>query len=143
MIKFLAHEIAAIMGGTYKGEANLEVSGEFLFDSRLANEGSVFIALKGEARDGHEFVPAALENGAVLSIVTKDVLGNHIIVSDVLVAIAKFAHHLREELTQLKVIAITGSQGKTTTKDMLNSILAAQAKQLLQLAPITTILEFP
>jgi UDP-N-acetylmuramoyl-tripeptide--D-alanyl-D-alanine ligase len=130
MIKFLAHEIAAIMGGTYKGEANLEVSGEFIFDSRLANEGSVFIALKGEARDGHEFVPAALENGAVLSIVTKDVLGNHIIVSDVLVAIAKFAHQLREELTQLKVIAITGSQGKTTTKDMLNSILSAQGETI-------------
>ena len=78
--------------------------------------------MRGEARDGHEFVSVALENGAVLSIVTKSVSGNHIIVADVLDAVAKFAKFFRVELKAVKVVAITGSQGKTTTKDMLNSI---------------------
>lgn len=128
MIKTPAWKIAEIMGGTYNGDKDLEVSGEFVFDSRLASKGSVFIALKGEVRDGHEFVPVALENGAVLSIVTKSVSGNHIIVADVLDAIAMFAKFFRGECKSLKVVAITGSQGKTTTKDMLNSILTAQGE---------------
>lgn len=128
MIKTPARKIAEIMGGTYKGDNDLEVSGEFVFDSRLASKGSVFIALRGEVRDGHEFVPAALENGAVLSIVTKSVSGNHIIVADVLDAVAKFAKFIRGGCKALKVVAITGSQGKTTTKDMLNSILTAQGE---------------
>ena len=128
MIKTPARKIAEIMGGTYKGDKDLEVSGEFVFDSRLASKGSVFIALKGEVRDGHEFVSVALENGAVLSIVTKSVSGNHIIVADVLDAVAKFAKFFRVELKAVKVVAITGSQGKTTTKDMLNSIFTAQGE---------------
>ena len=122
--------MAEIMGGRYKGDSSLEVSGEFIFDSRLASKGSVFLALKGESRDGHEFVQSAFDGGAVLSIVTKEVPGNHIMVADVLVAVAKFAHYLRGELKQLRVIAITGSQGKTTTKDMLKSILSSQGETI-------------
>ena len=124
MIKTSALKMAEIMGGRFTGDDSLEVSGEFVFDSRQAKKGSIFIALVGDQRDGHEFVSSALSNGAVLSIVTKEVAGNQIIVGDVLGAIAQIAKYLRSQLLELKVVGITGSQGKTTTKDMLYSILS-------------------
>ena len=133
MIKMTAIEIARIMGGEYYGDADLLVDGEFQFDSREVKPGSVFLALKGESRDGHEFVESALKNGASLSIVTRTVSGNHVVVKDVLQAIAKLAAEVRIRLRDLKVIAITGSQGKTTTKDMLQSILSGQGESI---API-------
>lgn len=133
MIKMAAIEIAEIMGGEYHGVSDLQIDGDFQFDSKAAASGSVFLALKGESRDGHDFVESAIENGAVLSIVTKPVTGNHVIVADVLQAIAKLAAEVRIRLGNLKVIAITGSQGKTTTKDMLQSILSDQGESV---API-------
>lgn len=128
MIKTSVLKMAEIMGGRFTGDDSLEVEGEFVFDSRQAKKGSVFIALVGEQRDGHEFVSSALSNGAVLSIVTKEVAGNQIIVGDVLGSIALFAKYLRSQLLELKVVGITGSQGKTTTKDMLYSILSSQGE---------------
>ena len=133
MIKMIATEIAAIMGGEYHGISDLQIDGDFQFDSRVVAPGSVFLALKGESRDGHDFVESAIKNGAVLSIVTRPVTGNHVVVSDVLQAIAKLAAEVRIRLGDLKVIAITGSQGKTTTKDMLQSILSVQGESV---API-------
>lgn len=129
-----AAEIAEIIGGSYIGE-ELEIQGEFHFDSRQVKPGSVFIALKGQSQDGHDFVPSALANGAALSIVSRSVPGNHIIVPEVLDGIAKLATELRNRLSNLKVVAITGSQGKTTTKDILNSILTAQGNCV---APISS-----
>jgi UDP-N-acetylmuramoyl-tripeptide--D-alanyl-D-alanine ligase len=134
MIKMKAAEIAEIIGGSYIGE-ELEIQGEFHFDSRQVKPGSVFIALKGQSQDGHDFVPSALANGAALSIVSRSVPGNHIIVPEVLDGIAKLATELRNRLSNLKVVAITGSQGKTTTKDILNSILTAQGNCV---APISS-----
>lgn len=133
MIKMDAVEIAQIMGGEYHGETGLVVDGEFCFDSREIKPGSVFLALKGDSRDGHEFVESAISNGAALAIVSRRVSGNQIVVSDVLHAIAKLAAEVRVRLKELKVVAITGSQGKTTTKDMLQSILSTQGESI---API-------
>lgn len=127
MIKMKAAEIAKVMGGSFHGE-DLEINGEFHFDSRQVTPGSVFIALNGETQDGHDFVKSALTNGAALSIVNRSVAGPHIIVPDVLGGIAKLATNLRNQLSKLKIVAITGSQGKTTTKDMLNSILSSQGQ---------------
>lgn len=132
MISMSATEIAEIMAGSYHGEA-ISVSGEFHFDSRQVNPGSVFIALKGETQDGHDFVNSAIERGALLSIVSRAVPGNHIIVTDVLTGIAKLAAEVRRRLTTLRIVAITGSQGKTTTKDMLYSILSTKGESV---API-------
>ncbi|MFM8965950.1 MAG: UDP-N-acetylmuramoyl-tripeptide--D-alanyl-D-alanine ligase, partial [Actinomycetota bacterium] len=122
-----AAEIAKIIGGSFHGQ-DLDIDGESHFDSRQVTPGSVFIALKGERQDGHDFVPSALANGAALSIVSRSVSGAHIIVLDVLDGIAKLASNLRHRLLKLKIVAITGSQGKTTTKDMLNSILTSQGQ---------------
>jgi UDP-N-acetylmuramoyl-tripeptide--D-alanyl-D-alanine ligase len=128
MIPLSAAILAEIMGGTLHGSAEIGENSEFRFDSREVKTGDVFLALQGEKADGHDFVANALSNGAALSIVTKPVAGVHIVVRDVLVAIGVLAHYLRQQLTQLKVIGITGSQGKTTTKDMLHSILKEEGE---------------
>jgi UDP-N-acetylmuramoyl-tripeptide--D-alanyl-D-alanine ligase len=128
MIPLSAAILAEIMGGTLHGSAEIGENSEFRFDSREVKTGDVFLALHGEKADGHDFVANALSNGAALSIVTKPVAGVHIVVRDVLVAIGVLAHYLRQQLTQLKVIGITGSQGKTTTKDMLHSILKEEGE---------------
>jgi UDP-N-acetylmuramoyl-tripeptide--D-alanyl-D-alanine ligase len=124
MINISTKEMASIMGGTLHGSAEITSTAEFQFDSRTVKNGDVFLALKGEKIDGHSYVDDARAHGAVLTIATKPVSGEHIIVDDVLKSIGRLASYVRENLTQLKVIGITGSQGKTTTKDMVYSILA-------------------
>lgn len=124
MIEMSIAQLATIAGGTAFGAGQISTSAEFQFDSRAVRKGDVFLALRGESADGHDFVDDALARGAVLSIVTKPVSGTYIVVDDVLGAISKIASHARSTLTTMKVIGITGSQGKTTTKDMLYSILS-------------------
>ncbi|MBU3692160.1 MAG: UDP-N-acetylmuramoyl-tripeptide--D-alanyl-D-alanine ligase [Candidatus Nanopelagicaceae bacterium] len=130
MIKMNATQMAQIIEGKLSGEASLQNETEFKFDSREIKAGDVFLALMGEHADGHDFVNQALQNGAVLSIVSKSVAGAHILVPDVVAAIGKLAKFVRDSLSELKVIGITGSQGKTTTKDMLNSILSGQGETI-------------
>ena len=120
-----ASEMAAVMNGGYFGAENLIVSGECRFDSREVKPGDFFLALQGETNDGHLFVADALANGAVLAITTKEVAGPHIVVTDVLEAAAKLAHANRMALPNLAVVGITGSQGKTTTKDLLRTVLSS------------------
>ncbi|MFM7542220.1 MAG: UDP-N-acetylmuramoyl-tripeptide--D-alanyl-D-alanine ligase [Actinomycetales bacterium] len=133
MIPMKVSEIAEIMEGTYSGSAEKIIEGDFEFDSREIQPGKVFIALPGETRDGHEFIADAFSRGASLAITTKPVPEDHIRVPDVLAAVSKFAKYLRSNLGQLKVIGITGSQGKTTTKDLLAAVLASAGKTI---API-------
>lgn len=128
MIPLSASTVADVMQGTLYGSAEISANAEFQFDSREVKPGDVFLALRGEKADGHEFVSNALDNGAVLSIVTKPVSGTHIVVADVLDAIGALALYVRHQLANLKVVGITGSQGKTTTKDMLYSILKDEGK---------------
>ncbi|MFM8193027.1 MAG: UDP-N-acetylmuramoyl-tripeptide--D-alanyl-D-alanine ligase, partial [Actinomycetota bacterium] len=128
MIPLSTNEIASIMGGTLYGSADLTSTSEFQFDSRLVKKGDVFLALQGEKVDGHDFVDDARSRGAVLTISTKQVSGAYIMVDDVLKSIGKLASFVRNTLTELKVIGITGSQGKTTTKDMVYSILANEGE---------------
>jgi UDP-N-acetylmuramoyl-tripeptide--D-alanyl-D-alanine ligase len=130
MIKISALEISQLIDGKYQGTPDLMIDGEVHFDSREVVSGSIFIALKGESQDGHDFVESAIKNGAVLSIVNRTVPGNHIVVKDVMVAIAKLASEIRRRLKNTKFIAITGSQGKTTTKDMLYSILSGRGESV-------------
>jgi UDP-N-acetylmuramoyl-tripeptide--D-alanyl-D-alanine ligase len=78
MIKMNAAQVAQIIEGKLSGEATLQNETEFKFDSREIQAGDVFLALLGEHADGHDFVNQALQNGAVLSIVSKSVTGPHI-----------------------------------------------------------------
>jgi UDP-N-acetylmuramoyl-tripeptide--D-alanyl-D-alanine ligase len=130
MIEMTINHIATIMNGTAHGSATLSSSAEFQFDSRSVRPGDVFLALTGENADGHDFVDDAIANGAALSIVTKPVQGSYVMVGDVLSGVGTLAAYVRRELAGLKVIGITGSQGKTTTKDMVNSILSHEGSTI-------------
>lgn len=123
MISISATEVAQIVGGTLIGD-DVTVTAPAVLNSSQATPGSLFLAIKGERVDGHDFAGDAFKNGAVLALTTKSIAGNHIVVSDVTEALGKFAHHVREALKDLIVIGITGSQGKTTTKELLNSVLS-------------------
>ena len=97
------------------------------FDSRLIGPGDLFVPLKG-ARDGHDFIETAFENGAVATLSEKEVEGHpYLLVDDVLGAFQKLAQYLLEK-SQLDVLAVTGSNGKTTTKDMLAQLLSTTYK---------------
>ena len=97
------------------------------FDSRLIGKGDLFVPLKG-ARDGHDFIETAFENGAVATLSEKEVEGHpYLLVDDVLGAFQKLAQYLLEK-SQLDVLAVTGSNGKTPTKDMLAQLLSTTYK---------------
>ncbi len=92
-------------------------------DSRQLQPGSVFVALRGERFDGHDFIPQALSKGAVAVISQRPTSGPHFQVSDTLRAYQRLARGWREQFS-IPVVAITGSAGKTTTKEMLAAALS-------------------
>ena len=125
MISLAASKIAEIVEGKLYGE-DISVTAAPVFNSTQATDGSIFLALKGPARDGHDFVSDAFAHGAVLAFTTSQVSQRCIVVDDVTKALGMLAAFVRGELKNLKVIAITGSQGKTTTKDLLSHLLSSQ-----------------
>jgi len=127
MIPLHASEIAKIVGGELVGDDVL-VTAAPVINSAQAVPGAIFLAIKGANVDGHDFVGDAHKHGAVLTFASKAVEGPHIVLADVVAAVGKLAKHVRKELSNLMVIGITGSQGKTTTKELLASVLANVAK---------------
>ena len=132
MIALKASAIAHIVGGELIG-GDVTVIAAPVFDSSQASPGSIFLALRGEKTDGHKFIEDAFTHGAVLALVTVASPQRCIVVPDVLAALNKLATYVRSELKDLQVIALTGSQGKTTTKDLLQHILESVGKTV---API-------
>lgn len=128
MIALTAREISLIVNGSLHGDEKISVTAAPVFDSRQASAGSLFLALIGENTDGHNFIGEAFANGAVLALTTKPVEEPCIVVPDVMQALTDLAKFVRVQLSDLKVIGITGSQGKTTTKDLLNYILSSVGK---------------
>ena len=97
------------------------------FDSRLIESGDLFVPLKG-ARDGHDFIATAFAQGAVATLSERPVAeGPYILVDDVLKAFQCLAKYYLEKM-QVDVLAVTGSNGKTTTKDMLAQLLTTTYK---------------
>ncbi|MEO0067442.1 MAG: hypothetical protein RJB63_567 [Actinomycetota bacterium] len=132
MIHLSIGEIAEAIGGKVIGTANAEgllVTGSVETDSRLVRPGALFFARPGEVTDGHLFIGAALESGAVAAVVDHAVDENiaQIVVADVTAALGQLAKYVLariREVSALTVIGITGSNGKTTTKNMLRAILS-------------------
>ncbi|HHW70955.1 MAG TPA: UDP-N-acetylmuramoyl-tripeptide--D-alanyl-D-alanine ligase [Clostridiales bacterium] len=129
-------EIACITGGTLIcGDADFKID-TVSTDSRTASEGSLFIPLKGDKFDGHDFIHDAVTNRRIGAFLTeKDIDSINeskvaiIKVSDTLKALQDMALYNRKKLN-IPVIAITGSTGKTTTKDMISSVLSTKYKTL-------------
>ncbi|WP_091234633.1 UDP-N-acetylmuramoyl-tripeptide--D-alanyl-D-alanine ligase [Microbacterium sp. 3J1] len=142
MIALSLAEIAAVLGGELRlagtATADTVVDGVVDTDSRSMAPGSIFVAKPGAETDGHRFVGAALEAGAALAIVEHPVEDaiTQIVVSDVVVALADLAREVVARVRaagDLKIVGITGSNGKTTTKNFLARILSDEGETV---API-------
>ncbi|MFZ2231872.1 MAG: UDP-N-acetylmuramoyl-tripeptide--D-alanyl-D-alanine ligase [Lactococcus raffinolactis] len=121
------HEVAnAVKAQNDISKYEDRVLGNIEFDSRLIQPGDIFLPLKG-ARDGHDFIPTAIENGAVVTLSEQEVAVSHILVDNTEQAFQDLARYYLAK-TAVDVIAITGSNGKTTTKDMTAQILATTYK---------------
>ena len=127
MIALTLEQIAEIVGGKTYGDASQVITSAPVFDSRSAQDGSLFLALVGENSDGHDFIDDAKAHGATGFMTTREIKGNGVLVSDVLIAVRALAAYVRKQLPNLIVVGITGSSGKTTTKDLLASILSSRA----------------
>jgi UDP-N-acetylmuramoyl-tripeptide--D-alanyl-D-alanine ligase len=118
-------DVAAIVGGRAGGRADVAVVG-FTIDSRSVKPGDLFIALKGERVDGASFAQAAIDRGAsgVLVPLETTVSGGAVVaVPDPLVALQELGRHVRQAAAT-QVVAITGSAGKTSTKELAAAFLA-------------------
>ena len=126
-MKLTIYEIAQVVGAKndWSQLADLSVN-KIEFDSRLIEKGDIFLPLKG-ARDGHDFIEIAFDNGAIISFSEKEVEQAHLLVDDNLAAFQTLAKYYLEK-TKVPVIAVTGSNGKTTTKDMIAAVLSKKYK---------------
>ncbi|MDT4908054.1 MAG: UDP-N-acetylmuramoyl-tripeptide--D-alanyl-D-alanine ligase [Pseudonocardiales bacterium] len=124
MIAMTLGEIATIVEGRlHDADPGTLVTGSVEFDSRKVAAGGLFLAFPGEHVDGHDYVGAAIEQGAVAALVTRPVDGPRIEVADGFAALAGLAGAVARRLTDTTVVAVTGSSGKTSTKDVLAHLL--------------------
>ena len=123
MIPMSLAEVAAAVGGKLSETADpeAEVTGGVEYDSRKAGPGGLFLALPGERVDGHDFAAAARDRGAVAVIASREVDAPAIYVDDGLAALAALAGHAARR-SEAAVIGVTGSNGKTSTKDLLGQL---------------------
>ena len=124
MIEMTLAEIADVVDGTAYGEAI--VTGGAFVDTRTPEPGGLFVAVAGERVDGHDFVEQAVAAGAVAVLGSRETAAPTVVVDDVVAALGLLARHVHDELTaagELTTYALTGSQGKTGTKDYLAAIL--------------------
>jgi UDP-N-acetylmuramoyl-tripeptide--D-alanyl-D-alanine ligase len=126
MIELTLAEVAGIVAGKLAGDADplTRVTGSVEFDSRRIGPGGLFLAVPGERVDGHDFAVAAIERGAVAVLASRPIEGPSILVDDALSAIAALAREVLRRLPQVTVVGVTGSSGKTSTKDLLAQVLA-------------------
>lgn len=129
------NELVRATGGRLLGGSNNPVLGRVVIDSRNIKRGDVFVAIKGDKFDGHNFIPRALKQGASCIVKERNnkvVINKNISVievKDTKIALADIAK-LYRSIFNVPLIAITGSCGKTTTKDMLSWILSEDFKIL-------------
>ncbi|WP_246210095.1 UDP-N-acetylmuramoyl-tripeptide--D-alanyl-D-alanine ligase [Nocardioides piscis] len=115
-------EIADVVGGTAQGEAS--VTGAAFVDTRTPEPGGLFVAVVGERVDGHDFAEQAVAAGAAAVLGSRATGVPSVVVDDVAAALGVLARYVHDRLAGLTTYALTGSQGKTGTKDYLAAILA-------------------
>jgi UDP-N-acetylmuramoyl-tripeptide--D-alanyl-D-alanine ligase len=133
-MKLSLGRIAELISATGEFDANAVAQG-YSIDSRSIAPGELFFAVRGERLDGHDFVPSAIESGAVAAVVSKDEVTrfpgktNLLVVSDTLLALQAMGSAVRRIWGKI-IIAVTGSTGKTTTKEAIAHLLATRFRVL-------------
>jgi UDP-N-acetylmuramoyl-tripeptide--D-alanyl-D-alanine ligase len=131
MIALRLGQVADVTGGVLHAAgveraADLVVDGPVVTDSRLAGSGGLYVARLGEHADGHDFVADARAHGAIAALTTRAVPQlPAVVVEDVERAFGRLARAVLDSAPDLTVVAITGSSGKTTTKDLLAQVIGA------------------
>ena len=140
MIAMTLEEIAVLTGGEVHGAedpALVVVDGAVSTDSRECGPGGLYVARVGEHVDGHDYVDAAARRGAVAAITARVVEGLPcVVVDDVQTAFGRLARGVVDRAPELRVVGITGSSGKTSTKDLLASVLDSVAETV---APVNSL----
>lgn len=128
MIALSLAEIAAVVGGQTHDipDPSVQVTGPVVRDSREVVPGSLFAAFVGERVDGHDFAPQVVEAGAVAVLASRPVGVPAIVVEDVQNALGALARHVVARLGAT-LVALTGSAGKTSTKDLIAQVLSGKA----------------
>ena len=132
MIPLTLEEISvAINAATLNLDSNLKVTGKVVIDSRKVSQGDLFVAINGEKVDGHDFCHEAIKKGAIAVVSSKELVGIPTLLvkegnaasknvdQPTVIALGKLASYLLMKLPNIFKIAVTGSSGKTTTKDLL------------------------
>jgi len=132
MIPLTLEEISvAINAATLNLDSNLKVTGKVVIDSRKVSQGDLFVAINGEKVDGHDFCHEAIKKGAIAVVSSKELVGIPTLLvkegnatsknvdQPTVIALGKLANYLLMKLPGIFKIAVTGSSGKTTTKDLL------------------------
>ena len=129
MIPLSLGEVAGIVAGSVDGDADATITGPAFLDSRRPEPGGLFVAFAGERVDGHDFAAAAVAGGAGGVLASRPVGVPAVLVDDVQRGLQALAREVlrrrREAGAPLTVVAVTGSQGKTSVKDVLAALLAA------------------
>jgi UDP-N-acetylmuramoyl-tripeptide--D-alanyl-D-alanine ligase len=135
VIDLTVAQVADIVGGeladvTADDAARLRITGTVEFDSRKITDGGLFLALPGARVDGHDFAAAAVEAGAVAVLATHPVGVPAIVVDSGLAALGRLASFVAAQLATegLTIVGVTGSSGKTSTKDLIAAVLAPLGK---------------
>lgn len=132
MISMSLAELARVVGGTVdglpegSGADEVVVSGPVFVDSRAVEPEGLFVAVVGERVDGHDYASGAVEAGAAAVLGSRPCGVPAVLVPDPVEALGLLARHVLDQLPQVRVLALTGSQGKTGTKDYLAALLAPE-----------------
>ncbi len=124
-MRLMLSDIASVAAGQLRGR-DIEIRG-LCQDSRQVKTGDLFVALSGEHSDGHDFARQAINAGAAAVLAERTLASEitHVLVDDSERAMGQIAAHWRKQLDGLKVVGITGSNGKTTVKEMVAAMLSA------------------
>lgn len=144
MIPISTGEIAAVVHGKVEGDDRVIVTASSVLDSRQAEPGGLFVAFRGEHVDGHDYAGRAGEAGAVAVLGSRPTSLPTVMVEDVEAALQALASHVVARLRdRLTVIGLTGSQGKTSTKDMLAAVLSGAAPTIATIGSLNNELGVP
>ncbi|WP_328467103.1 UDP-N-acetylmuramoyl-tripeptide--D-alanyl-D-alanine ligase [Actinoplanes sp. NBC_00393] len=144
MIPMTLAEIAGITGGRLVNASDsVTVTGAVEYDSRKVGPGGLFVAFAGEKVDGHDFAATVVAAGAAGVLGTRDTGEPGVVVEDPLAALAALARVVVSRLDKLTVVGLTGSSGKTTTKDYIGQLLARLGPTVAPAGSLNNELGFP
>lgn len=144
MIPLSLGEIASIVGGTIEGDSAVTVTAPAVLDGRQAEPGGLFVAFDGEHADGHDYAEQAGQAGAVAVLGSRPTKLPTVVVPDAQAALQTLAAHVVARLRdRLTVVGVTGSQGKTSTKDLVAAVLSSTAPTIAAIGSLNNELGVP